>query len=421
MYEYYESLQEYDWGWDGICLDSVITSECLVEEMNTTYRIELSLVAPNKLSSLVKEGGYIAATIDGVKTLFKCLRPYPKEDRIDIKCDHLFFTNMDGHYILDTNIVNQTGAQALPYILNHVTDRTNIRMTGTSDIDTVNSARLEMKNLVSEAILGSNENSFVKRWGGELKIVGNTFTMNKRRGSDKSVFTFMYGRDIAGIDGYIDYAVTLGIDPRGYNNLRLDNNEIIYSPRKAAFEALGEPIYTKNITYSDIAYCSPNDTNQVEGAYTDLAAAKAALKARAQKEFTENQIDQPILALTVDVDTYAVNSVVPELFKSMKFEVGDTVSVSLPNLNIEATTRIQGIRRSLLMDKILSISLGELKQGPLNDINKNLGIIETSIEDASKNIEYTVASNVSNEVLNNIVSCNKATIVAACRNILYTD
>ena len=88
----------------------------------------------------------------------------------------------------------------------------------------LNSARLEMKNLVSEAILGSNENSFVKRWGGELKIVGNTFTMNKRRGSDKSVFTFMYGRDIAGIDGYIDYAVTLGIDPRGYNNLRLDNN-----------------------------------------------------------------------------------------------------------------------------------------------------------------------------------------------------
>ena len=67
------------------------------------------------------------------------------------------------------------------------------------------------------------------------------------------------------------------------------------------------------------------------------------------------------------------------------------------------------------------MSLGELKQGPLNDINKNLGIIETSIEDASKNIEYTVASNVSNEVLNNIASCNKATIVAACRNILYTD
>ena len=38
MYEYYESLQEYDWGWDGICLDSVITSECLVEEMNTDFQ-----------------------------------------------------------------------------------------------------------------------------------------------------------------------------------------------------------------------------------------------------------------------------------------------------------------------------------------------------------------------------------------------
>lgn len=52
-----------------------------------------------------------------------------------------------------------------------------------SDIDTINTAYYVMKNLI-ECIASDDENSFLNRWGGEIRFDDYDIYINERLGDD---------------------------------------------------------------------------------------------------------------------------------------------------------------------------------------------------------------------------------------------
>lgn len=371
MYSYFQSRSEFEEGFSGVCIDSAILEECCVEEKNTSYRLELTLNAKNKLSQIVEQGGYIAATDLGVKQLFKCSKPYPKLDVINVKCEHALLADGDAFFVRDTNVVRQTGTAGMNQILGATSRSCKNVVNITSDIKDVFSARYVRKNLISECIL-DGDNSFLNTWGGILKFKNyKTAEINATRGIDRTYFKFVYGRDVTGMTGFVDYGVITEIVPEGFDGLLLPNNETVKSTHINDYEL----VYTQKRDYPEIKYTNPEEATPEEGDYTVLEDAYAALRAAARKDFTESKLDVPRVCLTIDVDSYVVDGISPKLSSVMtNFEIGDKVGVHIKLYNIDVETEVVATSRSLLQGKLKSIVIGDIITSTLDNkaTNSNL-------------------------------------------------
>ena len=96
---------------------------------------------------------------------------------------HIFY-DLNKNFIEDSNVVDKTGSQALSHILSSTVYPHNF--TATSDITNITGSRLVRKNVV-QCLLSDDENSFMNRWGGEIKRDNFSFSINQINGNDNGV------------------------------------------------------------------------------------------------------------------------------------------------------------------------------------------------------------------------------------------
>ena len=134
-----------------------------------------------------------------------------------VYAEHIFF-DLNANFIEDTNIVDKDGYQAIDQLLSRTQYGHNFK--GTSDITTVNSARIVRCNVLN-ALLGDEENSFVNRWGGELNISKFTFEMNQQIGRNRG-YKISYGKNLTSIECELDMTnVVTRIMPYGFDGIML--------------------------------------------------------------------------------------------------------------------------------------------------------------------------------------------------------
>ncbi|MED2331304.1 phage tail spike protein, partial [Bacillus thuringiensis] len=90
-----------------------------------------------------------------------------------------------------------------------------------SDVPKIASARIVRKNPVEALLDSSQDNSFVNRWGGELKRDNFDVKMLLNRGMDRGV-VIRHKKDLLGYEGNVDWKSPITrIMPQGFDGLFL--------------------------------------------------------------------------------------------------------------------------------------------------------------------------------------------------------
>ena len=181
--------------------DMVLTPEQAEVTCEINGAWEAILVHP------IDEAGRWEALVDGAvikmpswngEQLFR-IRVKDKSDLAGITCtcDPIFFDAANDCFLEDVRPTSKTGQQALD-----IMTAANTKYSGASNISKVSTAYYSFKNLL-EAISGSDDNSFLKRWGGEIEYDNFTVRINTRLGSDKNI-EYRYGKNIEGVTETVD-------------------------------------------------------------------------------------------------------------------------------------------------------------------------------------------------------------------------
>ena len=252
---------------------------------------------------------------------------------------HIFYDLLD--YFLEDTRPTGNGALAISKILE------NTPFTGTSDIETVDTAYYQMMNPV-KAILGA-DNAFVSVWGGEVERDNFFVRIKKRIGADRSV-SIRYRKNLTGLRLVTDLSnVATKIMPTG---LREDGQTLLKLPEKYVESPLiGNYVNAKTtrIHYSDIKISEEMSESQ----------ALEALRNTAKQEF-ENGIDKPQVTATVefvplqDTEEYKDFSVLEKVY------IGDTVQIFHEDLKIELSTKVISYEFDALSKRYKKVILGNV-------------------------------------------------------------
>lgn len=252
---------------------------------------------------------------------------------------HIFYDLLD-YFIEDTRPTGN-GALAISKILE------NTPFTGTSDIETVNTAYYQTMSPV-KAVLGA-DNAFVTVWGGEAERDNFFVRMKKRIGADRSV-SIRYRKNLTGLRLVTDLSgVFTKIMPTG---LKEDGQTLLKLPEKYVESPLiGNYVNVKTtrIHYSDVKISEEMSESQ----------ALEALRNAAKQEF-ENGIDKPQVTATVefvplqDTEEYKDFSVLEKVY------IGDTVQIFHEDLKIELSTKVISYEFDALSQRYKKVILGNI-------------------------------------------------------------
>lgn len=252
---------------------------------------------------------------------------------------HIFYDLLD--YFLEDTRPTGNGALAISKILE------NTPFTGTSDIETVNTAYYQTMSPV-KAILGA-DNAFITVWGGEVERDNFTVRMKNRIGADRSV-SIRYRKNLTGLRLVTDLSgVFTKIMPTG---LKEDGQTLLKLPEKYVESPLiGNYVNVKTtrIHYPDIKISEEMSESQ----------ALEALRNTAKQEF-EKGIDKPQVTATVefvplqDTEEYKDFSVLEKVY------IGDTVQIFHEDLKIELITKVISYEFDALSQRYKKVILGNV-------------------------------------------------------------
>jgi phage minor structural protein len=231
----------------------------------------------------------------------------------------------------------------------------NTGYTGHSNITTTDSVRWERK-IITEALLGTEDNSYINRWKGELFYNNFNIYMNTKIGGNYGV-RISYGKNLTGITENINMdGVVTRIIPVGYDGLRLTGKTPwIDSPNINKYAQVHEKV----VEFSNVKV--KTNSSDTDG-FATVELARAELIRLANLMYTEQHVDVP----TVNIKTSMEDISQTIEYKSMGYSgleeinLGDTVSCNHYKLNIETEARCIGYRWNILTEKYIEIEIGDV-------------------------------------------------------------
>lgn len=318
-------------------------------EMNLKgdWKLTLENPADENMNLITKEAVIKCDTPIGKDQRFRIYDYEKSDDGVSAKARPVFFDAAKDTFILDKRPTDKTGQAAL----NILTQGTGY--TAESDITEIHTAYYVRKNLI-EAINGSDENSFINRWGGEPVYKNEHLIMNRRYGSDKGAKA-TFGNNLESITETVNMEnVVTRIIPMAYNGYMLEGNTPwVDSPNAEKYEL----IYTKVIEFTDVKLKEDISGEDEEG-FKDLTVLREELIRRAKQEF-ENGIDLPEVTYEVRIVDLEDAIGYEDIKDLVKISLGDTVYAENKNLDITTKNRCVGILYDCILQRNKEVTLGE--------------------------------------------------------------
>lgn len=227
-----------------------------------------------------------------------------------------------------------------------------------TDITTVTDRVKWEKKSIIDALVSSDDNSFINIWGGELFCKDNKIYLNRRTGLDRGV-EILYGKNIDNMKYNINIdSLITRIVPYGYDNISLDGKTPWIDSHNV--DKWYQPI-TVDRTYDKVKLKDKNSGVQDEG-YDTIEECRAELIRLAKEEFEKTQCDQPIINIQIDMANVRDTIEYKELGLDQLEEVykGDTVYCKHYLLGIETKARVQRVIYDVLADEIESVEIGDV-------------------------------------------------------------
>lgn len=327
----------------------------------------------------IKEGAVVKMPSFNGEQLFRITHKEKSDSGISADLQPIFMDAADDCFLLDVRPTDKTGQQALD-----IMTAPNKKYTAETDITSTGTAYYQNKNLI-EAINGDDENSFVKRWGGEIVYDNYKAIINRHAGSDRGV-EILYGKNIAenGMKEEVDLRnVVTRIIPQAYNGYQIDGDAPwVDSPLIDKYPT----VKYSTMKFKDVkmrADAQEDDESKGVIICDTPAQLEAALRKRCQEQW-EAGADKPQVTISVDMVMIEDTELYADVKGLVEVSLGDTVHCRNNNLDIVTDARVTELEWDCVNDRILSVLLGDYQFDYIsNQVSINNRIESAIREDGS--------------------------------------
>lgn len=327
----------------------------------------------------IKGGAVVKMPSFNGEQLFRITHKEKSDSGISADLQPIFMDAADDSFLLDVRPTDKTGQQALD-----IMTAPNKKYTAETDITSTGTAYYQNKNLI-EAINGDDENSFVKRWGGEIVYDNYKAIINRHAGSNRGV-EILYGKNIAenGMKEEVDLRnVVTRIIPQAYNGYQIDGDAPwVDSPLIDKYPT----VKYSTMKFEDVkmrADAQEDDESKGVIICDTPAQLEAALRKRCQEQW-EAGADKPQVTISVDMVMIEDTELYADVKGLVEVSLGDTVHCRNNNLDIVTDARVTELEWDCVNDRISSVSLGDYQFDYIsNQVSINNRIESAIREDGS--------------------------------------
>ncbi|MED2079865.1 phage tail spike protein, partial [Bacillus thuringiensis] len=252
-----------------------------------------------------------------------------------------------------------------------------------SDVPKIASARIVRKNPVEALLDSSQDNSFVNRWGGELKRDNFDVKMLLNRGMDRGV-VIRHKKDLLGYEGNVDWKSPITrIMPQGFDGLFLPE-KYVDSPliNKYPHPKI-KVVEFKHIKAAIGENADDEDAVPLEEAYRLLRQA-------AKDMFAIQKVDQPKANYNVKFQELSQTEEYKDYKHLQSVYMADTVTVEHQEDGINIKAKVIAYKYDPIKKEYLDITIGNFKEsftdvsGRVDLVQEELSNMPSSILDAAK-------------------------------------
>lgn len=385
---------ETDFSHNEWCLSEIISCT-ITDELNGDYTLELEypLEDSKGISANIIRGAILCApTIDNRDNqLFRIIKSEKTETSIIVEAQAKLLADLKSNWCTPMTIIGKTRKEAIDQLLDSCLD-SHIYVTGSLDKNT-------NKNVVinTEAgnpltyIIGDNDNSIIKNYGGEFIINNNAIDVIDKRGGNNGV-VIEYGKNITGI--------TEAIDDTDLATVLIPKSGDIYLP-EYYIESQKVSKYEKRFFLEVDMNLNIWDGEGEQG--EDQITKEQAYKIMRQvckDMFDKDKVDQ--LSFNYSIDFVELSRT--EEYKKYKcletVNVGDTVTIKHKKLGLNLEGRVNKIEYEIDSKgrtKIDNIEIGFSKKDLTDVINstiRQINITEQEILLRVQNAQNTLYSEI---------------------------
>ena len=360
-------------------LNDVVLRGTLTHKINSTCAITLDLIRGDKTGKIKKEDIITAPTPFGVQP-FRVFDINPLgADRVEVIARHVFF-DLQKRIIKRCKVEGANGQVLLSKYLTNLDKPVPHKLY--SNITKTTSLDWQLKQGV-DILLGDEENSFINRLGGELRVDGFNGYIDTTIGRDRG-FTARFRKNITGFTGKttIDGLITR-IIPKGFDGITLENDGYIDSPLIGNYA----DIYTKVIEFKEVKYSGSPNNSKGEG-FSTLEEAREELKKQAREYFEQTDCDIPQTSFNINLIMLKDMIEYQDIAVSEEIQLGDTITVDYMPYNIKLKKRLTGYTYNILNGTMENLEIGDFGKDYFKELSNKVDKIEIpNVEDIVGSME----------------------------------
>lgn len=324
---------------------ATVREELLLEGQSAQY--VASVVVPNRhrLAAKIEPGMILRMSTPEGDDLFRVQKTQKTIESVSVEAVHISY-DLRNVVISNRAWVDQPLTVAWPNILQAGDIGTETRFSGISDITDTNSLRIVRSNVLA-ALIGSQDNSVVNRWGGELRRRGFEIDMLRRRGTDRGV-VIRYGKNLTGINETVDASDTYHAVLPSYLTAA-DQPVVMDVIKSPLYETVPRP-RTITMHFGDIRL------GEDEGDYPDELAAETEVQRRVLEMWT-NGADRPAASCEISFVDLRNTEEYKNVAGLEKILLGDTIRAIWAG-NVDIKQRVIAYEWDALRDRYVKIELG---------------------------------------------------------------
>lgn len=357
-------------------------SECTFEaKINDTWLLSATIPYTDSNWQYIDDNGVIKAPTPYGQQLFRIYLKEKEMSSLYIEAYPIFLDAKNDTYIYDTRPTECDGATALAQILK------GTKYSGYSNISKKATSYFERKNAI-ECIASNDDNSFLNRWGGEIRYDNYDIYVNDCLGEDNGM-RVEFGFNMKEIQEKIDFSDCITrIRPVAYNGYQLEEGEFVDSPIRANYpkDFISEIKY-EYVKLADDAQDSDYEEGSGYIVCDTIEELREELRKLAKQEYTDNEVDKPSCEYTVSVVDLSRSDKYKLYQDMLKLNLGDTVQVKYDKLGIETEARVKEIKYDCILQRMTDLTIGDVEASYFDKTADATRSIEETI-DTKNNVVY---------------------------------
>ena len=303
--------------------------------------------------------------------LFRIKSVEKQDSGVTATMEPIFYDAMGDCFLTDVRAVQENGQQALTTMLSP-----NAKYSASSNITKVNTAYYNYVNFL-EALNGSIDQSFIKRWGGEILYNNFQVVVNTQVGGDYGV-ELRYGKNIPkdGMQFTADVRdIVTRLYPKAYNGRKLSGNGYVDSPLINNYPI----VMTATLTFENIKLRQDmEDSENVEENVIiceNQEELDKVLTEQCQAQF-EAGIDKPKITISVDMVLLQNTEQYKDIKQLEAVSLGDIVHCRNTHLGITNDARVIELEYDCIRRKVTSVVLGDYEYDYFDDVSSTTQIVQ---------------------------------------------